>query len=838
MPPAPHYTCNAGTSVNNLDGTSAWTWDCNGSGGGTNATGCSEAKPSVSCTTAAQCNDNNSCTTDYCVANVCHNDVVSGLHGSCGGNSCNLTPNTASDCTPSCTTNAGCGGGGSVGYCGTADGQSYAYDITIGYFPQSFCSSGAASNFTGSTGAGGWSWNCGGDSCSAGYSLAGGSGFPPTCSPSSLSGSVGIPINPINIIKTAGSADGPYSWNVRRIVPLSSNVSARMWVDNDTVSSGGSTVIHWLLNNATSAKITSDDGTGNPDPNFDNRSISNSVSSDVTGNLTSPMTYRLTVNGPGGPVTQDITVYVYWGFGFGFIYPTSAHLVPSSLYSDGVAQGDSFVLSCSGAGAITPAFFATPAGCTVLSAGAGYGVFSCNTNDPHFPIGTNDVTCQSNVNYSSSHALIDVNNPNPVNFVSGSGKVVSFIPSTTGTYIVEATDAMMSAPSCSTVTVGQSLPDLTAGTASPTSATVGTAQIFSALIANIGGGSTLIGFRNFFQVASATNGGGTISNLSSTAMSTLASGSAAMATSPTYTFGSIGTYSVRACADKSSAVDIGTIAELNENNNCGAWTDVVASVASQKPTMISPAPGSTLSGSAQTFTWSAGSGVITYGIWVGSTFGTNNLASPSVDHVLTTNITGLPTNGSTLYVRLWGQMPYGWDSTDYTYTATSLGSLPTVNFTANPTSVSSGGSTTLTWSSTNAVSCSASGGWTASGLSTSGSHTVTNLTTSTSFTMTCGGVSQPAFVTVNLQNFSVTVDKTVGGSVKSSDGNISCGAICSHTYTSGANVILTAIPDNANWKFIGWTGDCSGVGTCSLTVNGIKSVKALFVPMPSDYREF
>jgi hypothetical protein len=38
-----HFNCSAGTSANNAGSTSAWTWSCNGSGGGTNAS-CSQLK--------------------------------------------------------------------------------------------------------------------------------------------------------------------------------------------------------------------------------------------------------------------------------------------------------------------------------------------------------------------------------------------------------------------------------------------------------------------------------------------------------------------------------------------------------------------------------------------------------------------------------------------------------------------------------------------------------------------------------------------------------------------------------------------------------------------------
>jgi hypothetical protein len=64
---------------------------------------------------------------------------------------------------------------------------------------------------------------------------------------------------------------------------------------------------------------------------------------------------------------------------------------------------------------------------------------------------------------------------------------------------------------------------------------------------------------------------------------------------------------------------------------------------------------------------------------------------------------------------------------------------PTVTLTANPVSVAVGGSTTLTWSSTNATSCNAAGSTFAGAKATSGTEQVTNIQSSTSFSMVCSG---------------------------------------------------------------------------------------------------
>ncbi len=64
---------------------------------------------------------------------------------------------------------------------------------------------------------------------------------------------------------------------------------------------------------------------------------------------------------------------------------------------------------------------------------------------------------------------------------------------------------------------------------------------------------------------------------------------------------------------------------------------------------------------------------------------------------------------------------------------------PTVTLTANPQSVAAGGTSTLSWSSTNADSCTASGGWVGQ-KSTSGREDVT-VSATTTYTLTCTGAS-------------------------------------------------------------------------------------------------
>jgi hypothetical protein len=93
---------------------------------------------------------------------------------------------------------------------------------------------------------------------------------------------------------------------------------------------------------------------------------------------------------------------------------------------------------------------------------------------------------------------------------------------------------------------------------------------------------------------------------------------------------------------------------------------------SQPASMQSPVPGSTLPGSTVTFTWND-VGAIEYFIYVGTSTGAKNLFDRNVGSVTSYTVGGLPTNGSTLYVRLWSHLSDAWYYHDYTYTAATNG---------------------------------------------------------------------------------------------------------------------------------------------------------------------
>lgn len=65
------------------------------------------------------------------------------------------------------------------------------------------------------------------------------------------------------------------------------------------------------------------------------------------------------------------------------------------------------------------------------------------------------------------------------------------------------------------------------------------------------------------------------------------------------------------------------------------------------------------------------------------------------------------------------------------------------------------------------------------------------------------------------------------GTVTSSPPGINCGDDCSETYSTAQKVQLTAKAD-ANSTFAGWSGGCSGTGSCQVTVSGPETVIAKF----------
>ena len=100
-----------------------------------------------------------------------------------------------------------------------------------------------------------------------------------------------------------------------------------------------------------------------------------------------------------------------------------------------------------------------------------------------------------------------------------------------------------------------------------------------------------------------------------------------------------------------------------------AATTTPPPASSTKAAMLTPAPGTTLPGTAAAFTWSAAGGALEYFLYIGTSAGANNLYGRSQGLAQSVSLNGFPANGSTLYVRLWTRTASGWQYNDYTYRA-------------------------------------------------------------------------------------------------------------------------------------------------------------------------
>jgi hypothetical protein len=121
--------------------------------------------------------------------------------------------------------------------------------------------------------------------------------------------------------------------------------------------------------------------------------------------------------------------------------------------------------------------------------------------------------------------------------------------------------------------------------------------------------------------------------------------------------------------------------------------------------VMTPAPGSTLSASTVAIQWTGGTGVSQYWLNVGTTAGVFDLFSQSLGTSLNATVAGLPTNGSTVYLRLWSMINGAWQYTDDTYSAATGGSTRRAEVTTPaPRSTLTASTVTFQWTGGTGVS--------------------------------------------------------------------------------------------------------------------------------------
>ncbi|MBU2037282.1 hypothetical protein KJ866_03750, partial [Patescibacteria group bacterium] len=88
-----------------------------------------------------------------------------------------------------------------------------------------------------------------------------------------------------------------------------------------------------------------------------------------------------------------------------------------------------------------------------------------------------------------------------------------------------------------------------------------------------------------------------------------------------------------------------------------------------------------------------------------------------------------------------------------------------------------------------------------------------------------GAVCAKTINTVGPKTLFVT--KSGLGTVTSAPAGIDCGSTCSANYDYNTSVTLTATPA-VGYLFTGWSGDCSGAGTCVVSMTADRAVTATF----------
>jgi len=471
------------------------------------------------------------------------------------------------------------------------------------------------------------------------------------------------------------------------------------------IDSGSSAALTWSSTNATSCSA-SGSWSGS-------RAVSGNQS---VGPLSASATYSLTCSGSGGSATATATVTV------NAAPPPAAPTVTLSANPMAPAYNGSTTVTWSSTNASSCSASGAWSGAKATSGSQSFGSLTADK--------TYTLTCTGAGGSATQSVTVDVGNPPaPTVMISANPMAPAYNGSTTVSW------SSTNASSCS-ASGGWSGTKATSGTQSFSSLT--TDQTYSLTCSGAGGSATqsvTVDVGNApptvtisaNPMAPAYNGSTTVTWSSTNATSCTASGgwTGTKATSGSQSFSNLTadqTYSLSCTgaggsASQSVTVDVGAV----------------------PPTVtLSANPMAPAYNGSTTVTWSStnATSCTASGAWSGTkaTSGSQSFSSLTADQTYTLACTGSGGSASQSVTVDVGNPP-----------------APTLSLSASPTSVAYNGSTTLSWSSTNATSCTASGGWTGT-KATSGSETRSSLTTNTTFTLACtgagGSVTQSASVTV------------------------------------------------------------------------------------------
>lgn len=103
----------------------------------------------------------------------------------------------------------------------------------------------------------------------------------------------------------------------------------------------------------------------------------------------------------------------------------------------------------------------------------------------------------------------------------------------------------------------------------------------------------------------------------------------------------------------------------------------------------------------------------------------------------------------------------------------------------------------------------------------------------------CSGIADCTFdltddltvqATFTVEQHTLTVNRagSGAGTVTSNLAGIDCGTTCAQAYRPTTSVVLTASASSGS-AFVGWSGSCSGTGTCTVSMTSARSVTATFL---------
>lgn len=375
------------------------------------------------------------------------------------------------------------------------------------------------------------------------------------------------------------------------------------------------------------------------------------------------------------------------------------------------------------------------------------------------------------------------------NFSTGgapSGGPVSVSPTSDTTYRIDCTGPGGSTYAQVTVPVSTPRPDLTVNASTALTATAGQAFSIPATISNVASGSTVIGFSNYYRVCD--SGCTSYDQSGTSATAAMAAGSPPRAITFTHTISAAaGTYYYMVCTDTPA----NQVAESNEGNNCSGWNAITLAAAPQADltagavifTPSTVAAGTAINFSAQAFNngnATSGSFPMLFQIQSGASVNSSYVGPLAASGSAWTGYDYTFSSAGTYQVRACANKntsgTFITTESDYTNNCSAYSSVvvtaavvppppsaPTCALFANPTSVATGGTSSLTWSSSNATSCTGSNFSTGGATSNSSGVTVTP-SGNTTYGLTCtgaGGTCTAIPVTVSSGTCSGTGSATI-----------------------------------------------------------------------------